>query len=166
MIAEIASMTPRQRSHYTYLADVMMRLDWDVHHTIHRGGRIPAEWEEIARETPRRAKRKVTFEVEEDVLKFFRSMGKGHGPRMNEVLRSYMHARIAGVVKGAETLAQYRAGAARNEGPRPWFGDSARMLGLEPEEEPEVMTKEALLDKIAVLMAGRLGPGTGPKGAP
>jgi hypothetical protein len=35
-------------------------------------------------------------------------MGPDYGPRINDVLRSYMHARLAGVIRGAETLAHYR----------------------------------------------------------
>lgn len=151
-MTDLARMTPRQRSHYTYLMDVMSRLEWDFHNAIHRHGRIPPDWAEIAKTTPRRRKTKVTFEVEEDVLRFFKQMGKGHGPRMNEVLRAFMHARLAGVVDGAETLAIYREGARANTGPRPEFGDMARMLGAEPELEPPVQGFQASLDRALELL--------------
>lgn len=155
-MTDLTKMTPRQRSHHTYLMDVMSRLDWDFHNTIHRAGRIPAEWSEIARATPRHVKTKVTFEVEADVLKFFRAMGKGHGPRMNDVLRAFMHARLAGVVEGAETLAIYREGMAANAGARPAFGDVARMLGVEPEAEPQVEGPQAALARaLEALERGR-----------
>ncbi len=151
-MTDLTRLTPRQRSHYTYLMDVMSRLDWDFHNTIHRHGRIPPDWAEIAQATPRRTKVKVTFEVEEDVLKFFKQMGKGHGPRMNDVLRCFMHARLAGVVEGAETLAIYREGATANAGPRPGFGDTARMMGEAPEPEPEAHTMRASLDRAMALL--------------
>jgi hypothetical protein len=151
-MTDLARMTPRQRSHYTYLMDVMSRLEWDLHSTIHRHGRIPSEWAEIARATPRRIKTKVTFEVEEDVLKFFRSLGKGHGSRMNDVLRAFMHARLAGVVEGAESLAIYREGAKVNAGARPAFGDVSRMLGEDPEAEPDAPGLRARLDRALALM--------------
>ena len=151
-MTDLARMTPRQRSHYTYMMDVMSRLEWDFHNAIHRRGRIPSEWTDIARTTPRQTKQKVTFEVEADVLKFFKQMGKGHGPRMNDVLRAFMHARLAGVVDGAESLAIYREGAKVNTGPRPEFGDIARMMGEAPEEEPQAEGYRASLDRALALM--------------
>ena len=151
-MTDLTRLTPRQRSHYTYLMDVMSRLEWDFHNAIHRHGRIPPDWSEIAQATPRRTKTKVTFEVEEDVLKFFRAMGKGHGPRMNEVLRAFMHARLAGVVEGADSLAIYREGAKVNAGPRPEFGDMARMMGEVPEAEPPAQGYRASLDRALDLM--------------
>lgn len=151
-MTELARMTPRQRSHYTYLMDVMSRLEWDFHNAIHRRGRIPPDWSEIATATPRRTKTKVTFEIEDDVLKFFKAMGKGHGPRMNDVLRSFMHARLAGVVDGADSLAIYREGARANAGPRPEFGDISRMLGAEPELEPEAQGVRASVDRALALL--------------
>ena len=42
------------------------------------------------------------------MLKFFRSMGPDYGPRINDVLRSYIHSRLAGVIRGAETIDHYR----------------------------------------------------------
>jgi uncharacterized protein (DUF4415 family) len=137
---DLKKQTPRQRAQMTYMMDVMRRLEWDLHNTIEATGRIPAEWHEIAQTTPRAAKAKVTLRLEGDVLKFFRSMGPDYGPRINDVLRSYMHARLAGVIRGAETLAHYRRREAEGlDGPKPAFGDVARDLGEEWEDEgPEV----------------------------
>ena len=39
--------------------------------------------------------------LDEDVLKFFQAMGAGYLTRINAVLRCFMLARLAGVVKGA-----------------------------------------------------------------
>ncbi|MFM7334804.1 MAG: BrnA antitoxin family protein [Tabrizicola sp.] len=87
---DLRKQTPRQRAQMTYMMDVMRRLEWDLHNTIELTGRIPAEWHEIATATPRPAKTRVCIALEADVLKFFRSMGEGYGPRINDVLRSYM----------------------------------------------------------------------------
>jgi uncharacterized protein (DUF4415 family) len=150
MMTDIARMTPRARSHATYMFDVMQRLEWDFHHTIHRARRIPPAWHEIAKETPHQTKVKVTLEVEADVLKFFKSMGRGHGPRMNDVLKAFMHARIAGVLEGAETIRQYREGAAVD---RPDWGDMSRMMGGAPEDEPVDVSPAAVVDRAMALMA-------------
>ena len=50
------------------------------------------------------AKIKLTRRVDEDVARFFRALGAGHLTRMNAVLRAFMHARLAGVVKGPEAV--------------------------------------------------------------
>ncbi len=54
---------------------------------------------------------------------------------MNDVLRSYMHARLAGVIRGAETLAHCREREEAWSGEKPQFGDVAREMGLEWEDE-------------------------------
>ncbi len=135
-MTDFAKMTPRQRTHFTYMMDVMHRLEWDFHNAIRSAGRVPPAWAEIARATPHQTKQKITLDLETDVLKFFKAMGKGHGPRINDVLKSYMHARLAGVIEGAETLAMFQRDGATMSAERPAFGDVAKMLGEVPEAEP------------------------------
>ena len=131
---DLRKQTPRQRAQMTYMMDVMRRLEWDLHNTIELTGRIPEEWHRIATATPRAAKVKVTLALEADVLKFFKSMGEGYGPRINDVLRSYMHARLAGVIRGAETLAHFREREEGHSGGKPQFGDVAKAFGWEWED--------------------------------
>lgn len=131
---DLRKQTPRQRAQMTYMMDVMRRLEWDLHNTIELTGRIPAEWHEIATATPRSVKKRVCIALEADVLKFFRSMGEGYGPRINDVLRSYMHARLAGVIRGAETLAHYREREEAWSGEKPQFGEVAKAMGGEWED--------------------------------
>lgn len=126
---DLRKQTPRQRAQMTYMMDVMRRLEWDLHNTIELTGRIQEEWHEIAQATPRSVKKRVCVALEADVLKFFRSMGEGYGPRINDVLRSYMHARLAGVIRGAETLAHYREREEAWSGEKPQFGDVAKAMG-------------------------------------
>ncbi len=96
-------LTKRQRVDYRFLGDAMRRLEWDIRHPLFLRGRIPREWHEIAQE-PTRAKRRLTIRIDEDVVKFFRALGPGYGPKMNLVLRTFMHARLAGLVDGPESL--------------------------------------------------------------
>jgi uncharacterized protein (DUF4415 family) len=136
----LKKQTPRQRAQMSYMMDVMRRLEWDLHNSIEMTGRIPEEWHEIAKATPRSVKAKVTLRLEDDVVKFFRSMGPDYGPRINDVLRSYMHARLAGVIRGAETIAHYRKREDVHDGRKPQFGDLDRELGEPWEDEgPEVV---------------------------
>ena len=136
-MANLGKLTARQQAHYGYMADVMRRLEWDLHNTIELTGRIPPEWQEIAQSTPERAKVNVTLGIEEDVLRFFKSMGKGHGPRINAVLKSYMHARLAGVIRGAETISHYRRRQDGFGGTKPAFGETGAMEGAPWPEEAE-----------------------------
>jgi uncharacterized protein (DUF4415 family) len=142
---DLKKQTPRQRAQMTYMMDVMRRLEWDLHNTIEMTGRIPEAWHEIATATPRAAKTKVTLALETDVLKFFRSMGEGYGPRINDVLRSYMHARLAGVIRGAETLPHYREREEAWSGDKPQFGDVATAMAeaREGAEEDSLATMRA-----------------------
>jgi uncharacterized protein (DUF4415 family) len=147
----LTKQTPRQRQNMTYMMDVMRRLEWDLHNTIEATGRIPEEWHAIATATPRQAGVKVNLRLDADVVKFFKSMGEGYGPRINDVLRSYMHARLAGVIRGAETTAHYRRREELWDGPKPQFGDVAREMGEVWEEEgpsvvqgPRVKMQEVL----------------------
>ncbi len=97
----------RQRAHHYYMLDAMRRFEWDMHQRVWLNNRIPVEWHEIStrRES---AKVRVTLRLDEDVVKWFRSMGPGYQPRMNDVLRSFMHARMAGLLKGEETIEPFR----------------------------------------------------------
>lgn len=140
---DLKHQTPRQRAQMTYMMDVMRRLEWDLHNTIELTGRIPEEWHRIATATPRAAKVKVTLALEADVLKFFRSMGEGYGPRINDVLKSYMHARLAGVIRGAETIAHYREREEAHAGPKPQFGEVAKAMD-EAQEDEGLAAVEAL----------------------
>lgn len=132
---DLRKQTPRQRAQMTYMMDVMRRLEWDLHNTIELTGRIPEAWHQIATATPRQAKLRVCVALEADVLKFFKSMGEGYGPRINDVLRSYVHARLAGVIRGAETLAHYREREEAHAGEKPQFGDVAKAMGGEWEDD-------------------------------
>jgi uncharacterized protein (DUF4415 family) len=156
-------MTPREAAQYTYMMDVMRRLEWDLHHKIEETGRIPPEWHEIAARTPQAAGVKVNLRLDADVVKFFRSMGPGYGPRINDVLKSWMHARLAGVIRGAETLNLFKERDAVHSGPKPGIGDTARAAGMEWEDAPAVTTREMRFQRLRELRAARDAAEEGPQ---
>ena len=133
--------TARARASYYYMAEAMRRLEWDLHHKIEATGRIPVEWHEIAQRAEPQPTERVTLRLDRDVVKFFRSMGTGYGPRINDVLRSYMHARIAGVIRGADTMALFRAPEAVEE-ERPVWGFIAESLGEEGPDAADVQREK------------------------
>lgn len=62
---------------------------------------IPPEWAKLPETAPVRPRRKkVTVALDEDVARWFRSLGEGYHRRINAVLRTYMLAVVAKVVKG------------------------------------------------------------------
>jgi uncharacterized protein (DUF4415 family) len=160
---DLKKQTPRQRAQMSCMMDVMRRLEWDLHNSIEMTGRIPEAWHEIATATPRTVTVKVNLRLEADVVKFFKSMGKGFGPRINDVLKSYMHARLAGVIRGAETLAHYRRREGAYDGPKPAFGALDREMGEEWEDEgPEVV--EAARVRMQEVLQRRYAEEGGPEG--
>ena len=94
-------MTTKKQSEAAFhqLAQVMRDLEGDLGWRLKDSPRIPAAWHEIAQERIQPLKQKVTLRIDEDVIKFFRAMGQGHLTRMNAVLRTFMLARLAEVVK-------------------------------------------------------------------
>ena len=54
---------------------------------------FPSDWHQIHRDAPIEPHReKVTVRLDADMLKWYRSLGRGWQPRMNAVLRAYMKA--------------------------------------------------------------------------
>jgi uncharacterized protein (DUF4415 family) len=95
------------RTHYNHMATHLRGLEFDLRWGMEGSDRIPAAWADIAMEPYCPLKEQVTMRVDEDVLRFFRATGRGYLTRMNNVLRTYMLARLAGVVKGAEREKPY-----------------------------------------------------------
>lgn len=94
----------KARAHYHRMAESLRRLEAALHGASRGGEAVPAEWHAIAQGAGAGRKVKVTMWVEAEVLAFFRSLGTGHTTRMAEVLATFMHARLAGVVKGPEDV--------------------------------------------------------------
>ena len=92
----------KERQHYHWLAEVLRELEFHLHGRIAQSGLIPEEWHEIARERGEQPQEKVTITLEVDVVKFFRATGAGYPRRMADVLRAFMHARLSGLLTGAE----------------------------------------------------------------
>lgn len=113
-----------RRVNYHYMADAMRQLEWDLHSTILDRMRIPEEWHQIAREKPAKAKTRVTLRLDEDLVKFFPSMGPDWQVRVNRLMSVWMHARLAGLIRGGETM-DYLARREDEalDGRRPEFGD-------------------------------------------
>ena len=57
---------------------------------------IPLGWHKVEKLAPVKPKKtKLNLPLDEDMVTWFRGLGRGYQPRMNAVLRAYMHAVIA-----------------------------------------------------------------------
>jgi len=119
-------LTPTQRANHYYMVDAMTRFEWDMHHKIATVGRIPNLWHEISQRREH-AKVRITLGVDADVVKWFKSMGPRYQPRMNDVLRSFMHAKLMGLLKGDDMMDMYREAPGLTE-KRPEWGDIGALL--------------------------------------
>lgn len=124
----------RMRANFHHMTQVLDGLEADLASAVARGGMIPEAWHGIARSGGRGAKVKMTLWVEADVLAFFRAMGTGHTTRMADVLKTFMHARLAGLVKGPET-AEHGGQAGVDAVARLQKGTAALMEALRRERE-------------------------------
>ena len=117
-------LNQKQRLNHYYLIDALRRFEWDMHETIAINGRVPEEWHALSTQRERATKR-VTIRLDEDVVKWFKSMGPGYQPRMNDVLRAFMHAKLMGLLRGDDTLDAFREGHVVGLD-RPEWGKTAR----------------------------------------
>ena len=148
----LKKMTPRQNAQFYYMMDVMRRFEWDMHNRIEQSGRIPGAWHDIAKEPAVLTKRQVNIGLEEDVLKFFKSLGKGYGAKINLILKSYMHARLAGILEGAETLNHFKKWELEFDEPKPKFGFFARELKQEWEDPPREETRQGEKERFSEIL--------------
>jgi uncharacterized protein (DUF4415 family) len=118
------SLGARQREHHHYMVDALRRFEWDMHQRIWLDQRIPVEWHDIATRRER-DKIRLTLRVDADVVKWFRSMGPGYQPRMNDVLRAFMHAKLAGLLRGEETIEPFKENWQARQRMPDW-GDTAK----------------------------------------
>ncbi|GAB5449222.1 BrnA antitoxin family protein [Gymnodinialimonas sp.] len=121
------SPTKTERFHHFYMVDAMRRFEYDMHNAIALNGRVPLAWHDLS--TKREAgTTRVTVRLDTDVVKWFRSMGPGYQPRMNAVLRSFMHAKLMGLLQGDDTLDMFRDPMFEGRD-KPQWGDMARARG-------------------------------------
>lgn len=104
-MTEPKHMTKTQRINWYYAVDARRMIEYDLHSVAHKLRCLPREWDEIWEDQDRRDPKKVpvTIRLDADVVKFFKAMGEGYQPRINRVLRAFMHYRLAGMIEGPDT---------------------------------------------------------------
>ena len=123
----------RQREQINDMIRVMENFQWDMHSRITAEAHFPTEWQ-IIWEARRKTKIPVSLRLEEDVVKFYKSMGPGYGPRMNDVLRTFMLARLSGLIQGQDLATKYR---------QDWMGKSRPSMAQAVAETRIAMGRDA-----------------------
>jgi len=108
-------MTDRKRSKseersFARLLDDLESQEADFERFKRTRSLIPAGWHSVENRSeiaPKKAK--LTLSLDADMLAWFRELGRGYQPRMNAILRAYMHGVIS------KEIAQ--------KGDRDWRGD-------------------------------------------
>ena len=95
---ETRPLTARQRYDAYHATEALRRFEHDMRSALSVYGTLPYQWHEIAnrRQSP---KDRVTIRIDRDVLKFFKGMHTAYGPMINDVLRAFMHAKLAGLLR-------------------------------------------------------------------
>ncbi|MBD9526813.1 BrnA antitoxin family protein [Paracoccus sp. PAR01] len=76
----------QRRVNYHYMADAMRMPEWDLHQRLMADLRIPEEWHEIVRDKGQSKNTCVTFQLDEEIVRFIRSISEDWQPRLNRVL--------------------------------------------------------------------------------
>jgi uncharacterized protein (DUF4415 family) len=105
MIPHPTEQTKRERSDTWMMIDAFRKVETDLHHRLLEMRTIPPTGTASTSGggSGTRSAMKVTAAFDADVVRFFKGLGPGYQWRMNEVLRAYVHGRMAKIVKGPDT---------------------------------------------------------------
>ncbi len=97
------TLTRAERLRGSLFMDAMLAIEHDILTHVTARGAVPKGWHEIAME-PSPKKSKINLRLDDDVLKFFRGLGRGYQTRINRVRRAFMEGRLSKMVEGPDTL--------------------------------------------------------------
>ena len=87
-----------QRYAVFHMHRALSELEFDLHHAVEWENHIPEEWSDLhIKGTPK--KTKVTVRIDSDIIKYLKSLGRGYEGRMNNVLRAWVCAKAAKMIR-------------------------------------------------------------------
>ena len=92
-----AKLTKVDRQRYAELIELVGAVTLDMRWPQLASSLLPAEWKDITA-TPVPEKTRITLRVDADVAKFYRKLGPGYQRVMNDVLRSFMLAKLVEII--------------------------------------------------------------------
>ena len=83
--------TRKLEQHYSKLLDEMQDENDRIRRDIVNSELLPSEWLELHKKVPTHPpKCKLTVSLDQNVVDWYRALGRGYQARMNAVLRAYM----------------------------------------------------------------------------
>lgn len=90
------------------MLDMLQRDKRNMENLLLRVEHIPEGWWGIeGKFSPSREKDRITIRLDSEIVEFFRAHGHGYQGKINEVLRTYMKARLAKVLTRPEETDAY-----------------------------------------------------------
>lgn len=87
--------------------EALARLEFDLHDAIRWYNHIPAEWSDLhLNRTP--VQKKITLRIDEDILKYLKSLGPGYQRRMNSVMRAWVETKVAKMITDEAAITRQR----------------------------------------------------------
>lgn len=102
---DLKQMTKADLRHWSFAVDAYKMFESDLISFVNEGRNLPRDWDKIWEDQDKRDPKrvKVTISLDDDVVRFFKGLGPGYQPRMNRVLRAFMHFRLAKIIEGPDT---------------------------------------------------------------
>lgn len=134
-------MTRTDRKHWGFGVDAIKMIEYELLGFLHETRALPPDWDKIWEDQDKRDPKrvKITILLDDDVVRFFKGLGPGYQPRMNRVLRAFMHFRLAKLINGPDTTDYILKpdevlAKAHSE---PQWGDTQRFVTQAREQERE-----------------------------
>ncbi|HCP81439.1 MAG TPA: hypothetical protein DIT67_07530 [Octadecabacter sp.] len=104
--ADPKQMSKTDLRHWGFGVDAIKMIEYELMGYLHETRALPRDWDTIWEEQDKRDPKrvKVTISLDDDVVKFFKGLGPGYQPRINRVLRAFMHFRLAKIIEGPDTM--------------------------------------------------------------
>lgn len=161
--ADPKQMTKSDLKHWGFGVDALKMIEHDLMGYLHEYRALPSDWDKIWEEQDKRDPKrvKITISLDDDLVRFFKGMGPGYQPRMNRVLRAFMHFRLAKLIEGPDTMdyilrPQEVMDKARR---KPEWGDTERMVDeIEAEQEARDKRKQSARGSAASVVDDPFAP--------
>lgn len=93
----------------------LSELEFDLHDAVEWQRHVPRQWSDLhMRGTP--PKTKVTVRIDSDIIKYLKSLGPGYQERMNNVLRAWVAAKAAKMIRDEVRITREREEEAHRNG--------------------------------------------------
>lgn len=104
MLNDPKTLTKPERRKWKLSVDTLREIEYDLHDRLQQNPLVPDDWHQIWKDEGEAVPKttRVTIRLDADIVKFFRALGPGYQPRINRVLRAFMHLRLSKIIDGVD----------------------------------------------------------------